>query len=111
MPFVPVSYTSNVDGAGNSTRAEATKPIAASAGTTVVKNAPGRVISAVVTAAGTSTDNATVYDNTAGSGTILAIIPGGTYTVGQQVTIDLPAAIGITVVNVASGPGFTLGYN
>jgi hypothetical protein len=111
MPFSPAGYISNVDGAGNSVKAERTAAIAAGAATIVVKGAPGRVITAVITTAGTSTDNATIYDNTAGSGTILAVIPGGTYTVGQQVTIDLPAAIGITVVNVASGPAFTLGYS
>jgi hypothetical protein len=110
MSFSPVSYISNVDGAGNSTKAEKTAPITAAAGTTSVKGGPGRVINAIVTTAGTSSDNAIVYDNTAGSGTILAVIPGGG-TVGQQYPIDLPANVGITVVNVASGPAFTLGYN
>lgn len=110
MPFSPVSYISNVDGSGNSTKAEQTAAIAAGAGTTVVKGASGRVVNALVTTAGTSTDNATVYDNTAGSGTILAVIPGGG-TVGAQIAIDMPAANGITVVNVSGGPAFTLGYS
>ncbi len=35
----------------------------------------------------------------------------GTAAVGTQVTIDLPAAIGIVAVNVASGPAVTIGYN
>jgi hypothetical protein len=111
MPFSPKSAYSIYDDAGNSVKAERTAAIAAGAATTVVKGAPGRVINAVVTTAGTSTDNATIYDNTAGSGTILAVIPGGTYTVGQNVSIDMPAQNGITVVNVASGPAFTLGYS
>lgn len=110
MPFSPVGYISNVDGSGNSIRAERTAAIATGAATTAVKGAPGRVVNAVVTTAGTSTNNATIYDNTAGSGTILAVILGGT-AVGTQITIDMPANTGITVVNVASGPAFTLGYN
>ena len=111
MTFSPVSYISNTDAAGNSVKAEKTYAVPAGAGTYTVKAAgPGRVISATITTAGTSSDNATIYDNTAGSGTILAVIAGGG-TVGAQQVIDLPAAIGITVVNVASGPAFTLGYN
>jgi hypothetical protein len=110
MPFSPKSAYSIYDDAGNSVKAEATAAIAAGAGTSVVKAAPGRVVNALVTTAGTSTDNATIYDNTAGSGTILAIIPGGG-SVGAQITIDMPAANGITVVNVSGGPAFTLGYN
>ena len=110
MPFSPKSAYSIYDDAGNSVKAEKTAAIAAGAGTTVVKAAPGRVVNALVTTAGTSTDNATVYDNTAGSGTILAVILGGT-AVGTQITIDMPAWTGITVVNVASGPAFTLGFS
>jgi len=110
MPFSPKSAYSIYDDAGNSVKAEKTAAIAAGAGTTVVKAAPGRVVNALVTTAGTSTDNATVYDNTAGSGTILAVILGGT-AVGTQITIDMPAGTGITVVNVASGPAFTLGFS
>lgn len=110
MPISPVTYTCNVDKNGNSTKAELTAAIASAAATTVVKNAPGRVVNATITTAGTSSDNATIYDNTAGSGTILAVIAGGG-TVGAQQAIDLPANVGITVVNVASGPAFTLGYN
>ena len=110
MPFSPVSYISNVDGAGNSVKAEKTAAIAGNAAsTTVVKAAPGRLINALVTVAGTSTAT-TIYDNTAGSGTILALIPANT-AVGTQITIDMPAANGITVVQGASSVGFTLGYN
>jgi hypothetical protein len=111
MTFSPVSYISNVDGAGNSVKSEKTAQIAAGAGTTVVKGGPGRLIVAVVTAAGTSADNATIYDNATGaaSGTILAVIAGGGNL--GQIPIDLPAANGITVVNVGSGPAFTVGYS
>lgn len=104
----PVNANANYDDAGNSTKAEKTAAVASAAGTTVVKNAPGRVISALVTTAGTASDNATITDGP--SGTVLAVILGGT-AVGTQIPIDLPAAVSIVVVNVASGPAFTVGYN
>lgn len=108
MPLVPSSAYSIYDAAGNSVKAEKTFAVAAGAGTYTVKNAPGRVVNAVVTTAGTASDNATITDGP--SGTILAVIPGGG-SVGAQITIDMPAAVSIVVVNVASGPAFTLGYN
>jgi hypothetical protein len=112
MAYSPKSAYAVYDDAGNSVKAELTAAIAAGAATTIVKGAPGRLVNVVITTAGTSTDNATIYDNaTAGSGKILAVIPGGTTLTGAQVQIDLPAANGITVVNVSSGPAFTLGYS
>jgi hypothetical protein len=110
MPRSPVSAYAIYDDAGNSVKAERTVAIAAGASTTTVKSGAGRVVNCLITTAGTSTDNATVYDNTAGSGTILAVIPGGG-SVPAQITIDMPATNGITIVNVASGPAFTLGYS
>ena len=107
----PVSAYTVYDDAGNSVKAELTKAIATGAATTVVKGGSGRLVNVVITAAGTSSDNATIYDNTAGSGAILAVIPGGTTLTGAQVSIDLPAAVGITVVNVSGGPAFTLGFS
>ncbi len=80
------------------------------AGSAVIKASAGRVCRALVTSAGTSTDNLTIYDNaSAASGTILAIIPGGT-AVGTVVDINMPAANGIYASNVASGPAVTLSY-
>jgi len=88
-----------------------TTPIAAGSSTTTVKASPGRLCRVVVTTAGTSTDNITIYDNaTAGSGEVLAVIPGGG-TVGTIYALDLPAVNGITVVNVASGPAVTIGWS
>lgn len=98
------------DDRGFCTSASATTAIAAAAGTTVVKAGPGHLARVVVTAAGTATDNITIYDNaSAGSGTVLGVIPGGG-TVGAIVSFDLPALNGITAVNVASGPAVTIGY-
>ena len=98
------------DDAGFPTRASRNAAIAAGAGTTVVKNTPGRVVAAVVTAAGTSSDNATIYDGPAASGVVLAVIAGGG-TIGARTVIDTAALTNITVVNVGSGPGFTLSYS
>jgi hypothetical protein len=103
--------TTSYDDEGFPSSAVFTASIAAAAGTTTVKQSPGRLACAIVTTAGTSSDNATIYDNASGgSGTILAVIPGGG-TVGTRYPVDLPAANGITVVNVASGPAFTVGYS
>lgn len=112
MSRAPVNAQASYDDAGNSVKAEKTAAIAVAAATTVIKAAPGRVVSALVTTAGSGAgDNAIIYDNaSAGSGTILAVISGAA-AVAAQVSIDLPAANGITVVNVSNGPAFTLGYN
>jgi hypothetical protein len=111
MSRSPVNAQASYDDAGNSVKAEKTAAIAGNAAATiVVKATPGRVINALVTVAGTTTAT-TIYDNAgAGSGTILALIPAAT-AVGTQITIDMPAANGITVVQGASSVGFTLGYN
>jgi hypothetical protein len=107
----PVLWHANFDDHGNSTVAEATAAIAGNAAsTTVVKAAGGRLMIVVVTAAGTSTAT-TIYDSAStGTGTILAVIPATT-AVGTQLTINLPAAVGITVVQGASSVGLTIGYN
>lgn len=110
MAFAPVTYQATVDTLGNPVSPTNAIGIAAGASTTIVKATPGRVASVVVTAAGTGGDNATIYDNTAGSGLILGIIAGGT-TAGTILNFNVPAAIGITVVNVGSGPGFTISYS
>jgi diacylglycerol kinase family enzyme len=108
----PVSAYTVYDDAGNSVKAELTKAIATGVATTVVKGGSGRLVNAVITTAGTSSDNLTIYDNaSAGSGAILAVIPGGTTLTGAQVPIDLPCANGITVVNVSGGPAVTIGYS
>ena len=69
------------------------------------------LINALVTAAG-SAGGLTIYDNAEGedSGTVLAYIPEG-LTVGEQITIQMPASQGITVVNVNDGPGVTIGFS
>jgi hypothetical protein len=99
------------DDAGFPQLAAFTTPIAAGASTTTLKPSPGRLCRVMVSTAGTSTDNITIYDNaSAGSGEVLAVIPGGG-TAGTVYILDLPAAYGITVVNVASGPAVTIGWS
>lgn len=99
------------DDAGFPAAAAFTAPIAAGASTTTLKPSPGRLCRVVVTTAGTSADNITIYDNaSAGSGEVLATIPGGG-TVGTVYALDVPAVNGITVVNVASGPAVTIGWS
>lgn len=112
MTFSPATYQAQVDTLGNPIEPTANTGIAAGSSTTIVKGAPGRVCRFIITTAGTSSDNATIYDNaTAGSGTILGVIPGGTTLTGAQVNVGMTAVNGITVVNVASGPAFTIAYS
>jgi hypothetical protein len=87
-----------------------TGTVAAGAGTTVVKGGPGRLVSVLVTTAGTGTGSVAFYDNaSAGSGTEIGIVPA-TIAVGTFYTFNMPAANGITVVNVASGPALTVSF-
>jgi hypothetical protein len=112
MPFSPTVYQAQTDTLGNSVEPTGSTAIAAGASTTIIKGAPGRVCRFIITTAGTSSDNAVIYDNaTAGSGTILGVIPGGTTLTGAQVNVGMTAVNGITVVNVASGPAFTIGFS
>ena len=99
------------DDRGYSLLANKTAAVASAAGTTVVKASAGRLVKVIYTAGGTATFNITLYDNaSAGSGTVLAVIPGGG-TVGSSVTLDLPALNGITAVNVATGPAVVIGFS
>jgi hypothetical protein len=112
MAFSPVSYQAQVDTLGNPIEPTANTAIAVGASTTIVKGAPGRVCRFIITTAGSSSDNAIIYDNaSAGSGTILGVIPGGTTLTGAQVNVGMTAVNGITVVNVSSGPAFTIAYS
>lgn len=88
----------------------ATASIASAAANTVVKASAGRLCRALVTTAGSGTGNVLIYDNaTTDSGTVIGIIPA-TIAIGTYYTFDLPAANGITVKNVASGPVLTVSY-
>ncbi len=65
--------------------------------TTVVKPAPGNLVSVCVNKLGASANTATIYDNTAGSGTVIAVID----TVGTGPACknyNLAFTTGLTVV-------------
>jgi hypothetical protein len=112
MSRSPLTFQATTDLAGRSVVAEKTYAVPAGAGTYTVKAAPGRLISILVTTAGTSGDNALIYDNAEGaaSGTILASVLGASAVYATE-SPNMPAANGITVVNVAGGPAFTIGYS
>jgi hypothetical protein len=72
------------------------------AGVVVVKAYSGRLCRVIVTTATTAAQNITIFDNaSAGSGTIIGIIPGGA-TVGQSFDFHAPAVSGITIGQNAS---------
>jgi hypothetical protein len=82
--------------------------VASGANTKTLKVGKGRLCRISITTAGTA--SFTVFDNTAGSGAVLFTSPATT-VVGTVYDINLPAEIGITVVNVASGPAFAVSFN
>lgn len=72
------------------------------AGVVVVKASQGRLCRVVVTTATTAAQNITFFDNaSAGSGTIIGIVPGGT-AAGTMFDFGLPAVSGITIGQNAS---------
>lgn len=86
-----------------------TSAVAAAAGTVTISALPGRLVSILITVAGTV--STTCYDNNAAaSGTIIGITPATT-AVGNVYTFNMPATSGITCSNPASSAGFTAAYN
>lgn len=75
--------------------------------TTVVKSAPGILVSVVVNTKGTVASTITIYDNTAASGTIVSVIDSlnnvGTFT------FNCLMSTGITVVTTGA-PDITVIY-
>lgn len=79
---------------------------AATAGPTVVKAVPGRLVQLTVTTAGTISE--TCFDNAStGSGTILGIT-STTTTVGQVIKFDAIAVNGITCTGGVGSPAVTV---
>lgn len=80
----------------------------AGASTTVLKYGSGKLHNIVVNKAGTT---ATVYDNTAASGTTIATIDTNKTTGGVgNYTYDCPFSTGLTVVTVGAGQDITVIY-
>ena len=79
--------------------------IAAGLATTVVKAAPGTLHAIVINTSGASSNTITVYDNTAGSGTVVALIDGTTDE--KTLFYEADMLTGITLVS-ATGTGADL---
>lgn len=65
--------------------------------TTAVKASPGLLHTITINTSGASSNTITVYDNTAGSGTIIATIDG-TADPGHTLVFDLQFNVGLTIV-------------
>jgi hypothetical protein len=88
-----------------------TGTVASGSGNTVVKGSAGRLCRVLVTTAGTGSGNVLIYDNAStNSGTVIGVVPA-TVAIGTYYSLDLPAANGIVVANVANGPALTVSYN
>lgn len=85
--------------------------IAAGQATTVVKSGAGFLHSITFNSAATATNVTTVYDNTAGSGTIIAIPAATTATVPTTLTYDVSFSTGLTIVTAtANGSNMTVSF-
>lgn len=65
-------------------------------GTTVIKSGPGVLASVTINTKGASSNTLTVYDNTAGSGTVIAVID--TTTALGTIPYDIIYNTGLTIV-------------
>lgn len=78
--------------------------------TTVVKAGPGRLHSITINTKGATANIATIFDNTAGSGTQIGVIDT-TSTIGT-VIYDLAFRTGLTIVTSAgTAANITVSYN
>lgn len=85
--------------------------IAAGQATTVVKSGAGFLHSITFNSAATATNVTTVYDNTAGSGTVIAIPAATTATVPTTLMYDVSFATGLTILTAtANGSNMTVSY-
>jgi len=85
------------------------KYVAAGTATTTVKSGAGVLRSITINTKGASANTMTVYDNTAGSGTKIAVIDstGGAATL----TYNVAFATGLTIVSATgTGADYTVSY-
>jgi hypothetical protein len=82
------------------------------AGTTTVYTGRGTLNSFIVTSDGTNAATCTIYDNTAGSGTVLAklFVTGANGSEVVTFSDHIRVNIGITVVLSGTGSGATIHY-
>jgi hypothetical protein len=101
---VSVSNPVPVNSGGTATAA------VASNAATAVKASGGRLAKVLVTTTGTGSGNVPIYDNSSSAtGTIIGLVPANA-AAGSIYTFDMPAANGIYVGAVASGPAMTVSY-
>lgn len=81
-----------------------------SATTTVLKPGPGNLHHILVNKKGTVSATVTIYDNTAGSGTVIGTIDLTTANPGAAAEYDVDANVGITIVTAGSNIDITAVY-
>lgn len=79
--------------------------IAAGQATTTVKSGAGNLHSLVLNSAATATNTTTIYDNTAASGTVIAIPAVTTATIPVSLIFDIAFATGLTVITATANGG------
>ena len=85
--------------------------IAAGQATTTVKSGAGTLHSIILNSAAVATNTTTIYDNTAGSGTVIGRPAVTTATVPTTLIYDLAFATGLTIVTAtANGGDMTVTY-
>lgn len=83
--------------------------IAAGQATTIVKTGAGFLHAIVFNSAATATNVTTVYDNSAASGTVIAIPAATTATIVASVIYDVSFATGLTILTAtANGSNMTI---
>lgn len=99
----------NLDRLADAVATDATVVAAGTASDTVIKDAPGRLCTVIVTAS--DTNPLLIYDNaSAGSGTVIGAVPASA-AVGSSYTFNAPAENGITVDGHADNPGVTITWS
>ena len=109
-----VSNPAPTSAAASATGGASFAHIAAGQATTTVKSGAGTLYAIVFNSVATTTNVTTVYDNTAGSGTVIAV-PQATLATGLQPLTFGPAglafATGLTIVTAtANGADMTVVY-
>jgi len=66
--------------------------------TTVVKASPALLHTITINKAGAAANTITVYNNTAGSGTVIALIDGAGVAAGRTLIFDVVCTTGLTIV-------------
>jgi hypothetical protein len=82
--------------------------IATGASTTNLKAFAGRVCKVCITTAGTAAFS--IFDSLVGSGTAVFVSPASTPQ-GTVYDLQFPLNVGLTVVNVSSGPAFAISWD